>query len=437
MKNLLFFIAMLAMISCRPKEFEPPNIILIMADDLGYGDIGCYGNETISTPALNRLAEEGMKFMDFHSNGAVCTPTRAALMTGQYQQRHGLEGVIYAKGETRQAGLDVDAVTIADFMKKAGYATGMTGKWHLGYYIDYNPVYQGFDYFRGYVSGNIDYHSHIDGAGIPDWWHDLEKVQEKGYTTDLITKYALDFIEQNKDNKFFLYIAHEAPHYPYQGRNDKTFRRIGRPKLPSIAVEEKKAAYKEMIEVMDESTDRILTLLDSLGLHEKTLIFFCSDNGGVRGIANNGSLRGHKGTLWEGGHRVPAIAWWPGMIEAGTVSDETVMSMDLFPTFVKLSKFHETPPVRFDGVELTGLLLEDGSLPDRTLFWKYRKQAVARNGDWKLLIDGDSTFLYNLSKDPDEKNNLAQDEEKIVGELKEELHAWEQEVTRGVKMKTK
>ncbi len=437
MKNLLFFIAILAMISCKPKEFEPPNIILIMADDLGYGDIGCYGNEQINTPALDRLAAEGMKFMDFHSNGAVCSPTRAALMTGQYQQRHGLEGVVYARGETRRTGLDPKALTIADFMKKAGYATGMTGKWHLGYYIDYNPVYQGFDYFRGYVSGNIDYHSHIDGAGIPDWWHDLEKVQEKGYTTNLITKYALDFIEQNKDNKFFLYIAHEAPHSPYQGRNDKAFRSVGRPQLPPLSTEKKKKVYQEMVEVMDEGIGRIVALLDSLGLHGKTMIFFCSDNGGVEELSNNGDLRGHKGTLWEGGHRVPAIAWWPGNIRAGAVNDETVMSMDLFPTFVKLSKFHTKENLKFDGTDLTRLLLEDKPLPERMLFWRYRNRSAVRSGKWKLLMEGNNTKLFDLSNDLSEKNNMASEEPELVDELREKFQAWQQEMTQGVKMKTK
>ncbi len=418
MKKWLFLILVLATASCKPKEFEAPNIILIMADDLGYGDLGCYGNERIKTPALDSLAEQGLKFTDYHSNGAVCSPTRAALMTGQYQQRHGLEGVIYARGETRRIGLDPKAVTIADFMKKAGYATGMTGKWHLGYYIDYNPLYQGFDYFRGYVSGNVDYHSHIDGAGVPDWWHDLEKVEENGYTTDLITKHALEFIRQNKNKKFFLYVAHEAPHFPWQGRNDKAFRSVGRPQLPKLSTEKKKEAYKEMVEAMDEGIGRIVTLIDSLGLHGKTMIFFCSDNGGVKELGDNGDLRGNKGTLWEGGHRVPAIAWWPGNIEAGTINNETVMSMDLFPTFVNLSKFHSEELPDFDGTDITRLLLEGRSLPERTLFWKYRNQAVARQGDWKLILDSDSIYLFNLARDIGEQTNLADEEEELAAALK-------------------
>ena len=170
------------------------NIIIIMADDLGYGDIGCYGNTTIKTPNLDAIAAGGMKFTDFHSNGAVCSPTRAALLTGRYQQRCGIEGVIYAKGSTRETGIPLQEITFAEVLKSAGYKTAIFGKWHLGYNVKFNPTKQGFDEFRGYVSGNVDYHSHIDGAGMEDWWKNDEKVPEEGYSTDLITKHAIRFI---------------------------------------------------------------------------------------------------------------------------------------------------------------------------------------------------------------------------------------------------
>lgn len=423
--------------SCGPREFEKPNIILIMADDLGYGDIGCFGNEEIQTPFLDKLASEGLRFTDFHSNGAVCSPTRAALLTGRYQQRSGLEGVIYAKGETRQTGLDIDELTFADYMKNAGYATGIVGKWHLGYRIDFNPLYQGFDYFRGYVSGNVDYHSHVDGSGIPDWWHNLEKIEEKGYVTDLITDYSLEFIEKNMDKPFFLYIAHEVPHFPFQGRKDKADRFPGRKFSAHGSRKDKAGAYKEMIEVMDEGIGRILNRLEMLSLIDNTLVIFCSDNGGLKEVANNGNLKGSKGSLWEGGHRVPAIANWPKYIEPGTTTDEIVMSMDFFPTFVNLSKAKTKHDFKFDGVDITRLLIENKSLPDRTLFWKYRNQKVARNGIWKLLINKDTTHLYNLEADISELFDIADSKEGIVSQLKLELKHWEQDVVKGVKLKTK
>ncbi len=435
-----YFIVLLFMsliISCEPKEFEKPNIILIMADDLGYGDIGCYGNNEIKTPALDKLATMGLKFTDYHSNGAVCSPTRAALLTGRYQQRSGIEGVIYAKGETRQTGLDIEELTFGDFMKSTGYATGIVGKWHLGYRIDYNPIYQGFDYFRGYVSGNIDYHSHIDGAGFSDWWHDLEKVEEEGYVTDLVTEYALTFIEKNKDKPFFLYVAHEAPHFPYQGRNDIADR-TQNGKFPGLGSRTDKAgAYKEMIEVMDEGIGKIVDRLVMLGLSNNTLIIFCSDNGGSNSVADNGNLKGSKGSLWEGGHRVPAIAYWPNSIRPGTSTKETVMSMDLFPTFVNLSKAESLPDFKFDGVDITSLLLDNKPLPERTLFWKYRNQKVARKGKWKLMVDIDDSYLYNLDADISEKINLVDSKIKITSGLKSDLERWELDVSNGVKQRTK
>lgn len=431
---ILFLTALF--VSCGPKDFERPNIILIMADDLGYADISCYGNEEIKTPALDQLATEGLKFTDYHSNGAVCSPTRAALLTGRYQQRSGLEGVIYASGETRKTGLAIEELTFADYMKEAGYVTGIFGKWHLGYRIDFNPIYQGFDYFRGYVSGNVDYHSHVDGSGVPDWWHNLEKVEEKGYVTDLITKYSVEFIKENKDKPFCLYVAHEVPHYPFQGRNDKADRFPGVKFEQHGSRKDKKGAYKEMIEVMDEGIGQIISTLRELSLDKNTFVFFCSDNGGLRKYANNGDLRASKGSLYEGGHRVPAIAWWPGMIEPGTQTEQTVMSMDLFPTFVNLSKQETEESYGFDGVDLTRLMLEQRELPERSLFWKYRKQKVIRRGDWKLVVENDTSELYNLAEDLQESNDLSDDEQALSNELLEELVTWENEVVKGVKMRT-
>ena len=445
-RNLLFGLFavgfLLCLFNCAPREFAQPNIVLIMADDLGYGDVGCYGNEQIKTPAIDQLAIEGMRFTDFHSNGAVCSPTRAALLTGRYQQRSGIEGVIRAdpKSDTRQRGLGIEELTIADYLKEAGYSTGIVGKWHLGYKVEFNPLNQGFDYFRGYVSGNVDYHSHVDQAGFPDWWYNLEKVEEDGYVTDLITKYAIEFIEENKDEPFFLYVAHEAPHYPFQGRKDKADRYPGYRgrKIPAQGTrKDRMGAYKEMIEVMDEGIGKITEKLEELELKNKTLVIFCSDNGGFANVANNGILRGSKGSLWEGGHRVPAIAAWQGYIEPGSQSDETILSMDIFPTLVNLSKSEKGEEYDFDGVDITRLLIEGQSLPDRTVFWRYRNQKVARFDNWKLMMDKDTAKLFDLSADISETINLANLEENMADQLTEELRQWEKEVLSGVKLKTK
>jgi arylsulfatase A-like enzyme len=435
-KAFLLFLFLAIISSCAPREFEQPNIVLIMADDLGFGDIGCYGNTDISTPFIDRLAAEGIRFTDFHSNGAVCSPTRAALLTGRYQQRSGLEGVIYARGETRQTGLAIEETTIADLLKDAGYATGIVGKWHLGYRIDFNPIYQGFDYFRGYVSGNVDYHSHVDGAGVPDWWHNLEKTEEEGYVTDLVTDYAIEFIEKNHEQQFFLYVAHEAPHYPFQGRKDKADRFAGKNFVAHGSRKDKKGAYKEMIEVMDEGIGKIMTTLDELELSDKTMVIFCSDNGGLGEVADNGGLRGSKGRLWEGGHRVPAIVRWPGYILPSSVSHEIVLSMDFLPTFANLSKTFTNENYRFDGIDITRHLIEEKPLPERTVYWRYRDQKVARYKEWKLIVDKDSIHLYDLAEDLSEEVDLVNLADEVVQQLQQDLSEWEADIDRGIELRT-
>ena len=411
-----------------------PNIILIMADDLGYGDVSCYGSTKIQTPSIDALARGGMKFTDYHSNCPVCSPTRAALLTGRYQQRSGIEGVIYAKGPTRQTGIALEEITFAEVLKKHGYATGIFGKWHLGYNVEFNPARQGFDEFVGYVSGNVDYHSHIDGAGFEDWWKNCEKVPEEGYCTDLITRHGIDFIERHKDEPFCLYLPHEAPHSPYQGREDPPERLSGGRKGKKAKGDEIVRAYKEMVEVMDEGIGRIVETVRRLGLERKTFIFFCSDNGATK-KGSNGALSGYKGSLWEGGHRVPAVAYWPGRIKPGTITGQTVLGMDLFATMASIARAKPPAGLKLDGVDLSGMLTEDRKLPERTLFWRYRKEKAVRKGPWKLLLQRNQAKLYNLDEDLAEKKNLAKAKPAMVKQLEDELSAWEQEVSAGVKLR--
>ena len=408
------------------SSVQKPNIILIMADDLGYGGIGCYGNKILKTPHLDKMAEQGLVFTDFHSNGSVCTPTRAALLTGRYQQRSGMEGVIYVRGKTRQVGLDTSETTIAELLKANGYATGIMGKWHLGYKKTYNPVHHGFDEFYGYVSGNIDFHSHYDNAGIYDWWHNLDTIRETGYVTDLITSHSIDFIENNKDRPFFLYIPHESPHVPFQGRNDPAYRFPNTKFSYYGPVKDRDRAYIEMVEVMDEGIGKIMETLERLKLEENTLVLFISDNG-AEDFGHNGSLNGSKISLLEGGHRVPAIAYWKGKIQPG-VSRETTMSFDWMPTFLALSNTQIPTNLQLDGIDLTNLLLQQKELPARDLFWKYRKEKVIRRDQYKLLIREDEVFLFDLDKDLSEQNNLASAFPELVQQLKEKLAAWEMEI---------
>jgi len=428
-----------------------PNFVLIMADDLGYGDVGCYGNTVIRTPHIDALAAGGLRFTDYHSNGAVCSPTRAALMTGRYQQRCNVEQVITVAPEWRQKGMPLAETTLAEALKPAGYRVGIFGKWHLGYRPKFNPVRQGFDEFVGYVSGNVDYHSHVDGAGYADWWKQDQPAPEEGYVTDLITEYGVRFIEANKDRPFCLYLPHEAVHYPFQGRKDPAFRKVGGP-TRGMGRQNRAATYKEMLEVMDEGIGRIVATLRRLGLERDTLVIFCSDNGATS-VGDNGPLRAGKGSLFEGGHRVPAIAYWPGRIRAGAVTDETVLGMDWMPTLVRLAG--ATVDVAFDGVDLSGLLFEGRPLPERTVFWRYRGQKAVRRGPWKLVVRpvgrrdrsggqrsgagaaskappqvAEEVMLFNLDDDLGEQEDLAAARPEIVKALRAALAAWEADVDR-------
>ena len=405
-----------------------------MADDLGYGGLASYGDSSLRTPNIDNLAKGGIQFTDFHSNAPVCSPTRAALLTGNYQQRSGMEGVIYVRGETREVGLDSSEVSVAKLLKTAGYTTGIMGKWHLGYQPEYNPVQHGFDTFYGYLSGNVDYHSHYDNSGIYDWWHNLDSLYEEGYATDLISAHAVDFITENKEKPFFLYVSHEAPHVPFQGRNDPAYRFPGKEFSYHGPVEDTVKVYNEMVEVMDEGVGEILKALRENELEENTLILFISDNGAEL-FGNNGKLTGQKGNLLEGGHRVPGIAYWKGKITPRK-SSATVLSMDILPTLMTLSQGNYSGQLKFDGIDLSRHLLYHEPLEDRSLFWRYRNQKVARQKEWKLLLSDKDTLLVNLEKDVMEMHDLSTERPDILKELIKKLATWEQDVGPVSAMKT-
>jgi arylsulfatase A len=431
-RHLLFLIVLSVLFSCSHKNNTPPNIILIMADDLGYADIGCFGSDFIETPVLDKMASEGIKFTDYHSNGAVCSPTRAALMTGNYQQRAGIEGVIKAAKEFRKYGIGDSEKTLAEYFKEAGYRVGAFGKWHLGYQPEYNPTHHGFDVFFGYISGNIDFISHRDQAGIYDWWNNTDTSYEKGYVTDVITDHALEFMEMNKDHPFFIYLPHEAPHYPYQSRTDKADRLPGL-KFPTQGSRpDKKQAYKEMVEIMDENIGRVMLKLKELNLNENTFVLFCSDNGATK-LGNNGNLNGFKGSLWEGGHRVPAIAWYPQKIGAGGITDATVLSMDLLPALLAVAGISNDNTL--DGKDFSSVIFEESEMEARPVFWRFNKQWAVRKGDWKYLKIKENEYLFNLNSDIGEQQNRKEDEPEKFKELKNLLKEWEREMGK-YEMKT-
>ncbi|MHB8897179.1 MAG: sulfatase-like hydrolase/transferase [Thermoguttaceae bacterium] len=397
-----------------------PNIILILADDLGYGALGCYGGKDFHTPNLDRLAASGIRFTDFHSNGALCSPTRAALLTGRYQQRCAWvadQDLSPVFREQRRAnlpqrwawGISTNEWTVGKVLKNAGYHTGIIGKWHLGYDVRFHPMNYGFDEFRGFMGGNVDYHTHVAGYGLKqlDWWNGKTIENEAGYTTDLLTRYAVDFIARNKDAPFFLYLAHGAPHVPLQGRN---------PSRKKSPVEN----YKEMIGALDESVGAVIRELGNHRLESVTLVVFCSDNGPAapRGLAANANLRGKKGTLFEGGHRVPCIASWPGMIPPGRTCGNTVMTMDFLPTFAELAGAKMPSAHQVDGIDVMPLLTGGRDASNRVLHWLSGDEWAARKGPWKLTGKANEALtLVNVDDDIMESRNHVADQPELVNEL--------------------
>lgn len=424
---------------------QPPNIVYIMVDDLGYGDLGCYGSRINRTPNIDKLAEEGLSFTDFHSNGPMCSPTRASFLTGLYQYRFGPEFEKALDGISHyDQGLPLETRTIAEVLKSADYSTGIYGKWHLGYKPPYLPLNFGFDEFIGLGSGDGDHHTRIDRSGRRDWWNGDDLLSETGYSTDLITSHSIGFINRHRNRPFFLYVSYLAIHFPWQGPGDPPHRREGvdyhQDKWGIIPDRENVAPHvKAMVESVDKGVGRIIDRLRSLELEENTLVIVTSDNGGYvtyesggfKNISSNGILRGQKTEVYEGGHRVPAIAWWPGRVRAGTESSSVVMTMDMFPTFCELAGISLSGEMKIDGSSIVSILEGNSAIHERSVCWKNGDNRAIRSGCWKLCLIGDSRpELYNLDEDPGETRDLSSQNPEIVGRMIAEYRDWEEEVTK-------
>ncbi len=418
MKTLALALSLIGCAAQSGPDDPPPNFVIILADDMGYGDSSVYDG-WIETPQLERMAREGLTFTDFHSSGTVCSPTRAGLLTGLYQQRVGVPGVINAdpKHATHASGLTVEHTTFAELLRDAGYRTAVFGKWHLGYTTEFGPLRHGFEEFRGFVSGNIDYQSHYDRMGTFDWWVGEEKRDEPGYLTHLLTRHAVDYIGRHKDEPFCLYLPHGAVHSPIQGPTSPAIRGPNRQKKDGRA---RDVVVREMMAALDEHVGAVLDALEAQGVADRTLVIFLSDNGGA-GHMRNDPLRGRKGTVWEGGHRVPAIAWWPGRIGGGGESDQLCISLDLMPTMLGLAGV-DAP--KSDGISLEPALAGQ-SLGERQLFWK---GVAMRDGPWKLIRRGGKSQLYDLSNDIGERRDVAAAHPERVDAMSARLDAWRRDV---------
>lgn len=415
-----------------------PNVVLIMTDDAGYGDLGVYGATDLRTPHLDRLARDGVRFTDFYANAPSCTPTRAGLMTGRYQQRVRLE---WPLGMQRPAdydrGLPVTGRSLPQLMKNAGYATALVGKWHLGWKPQYSPGRHGFDYFFGFKSGFIDFYTHTS-PDSPDY-HDLfendSAVNVDGYMTDLITERSVRWIERNARSPFFIDVAYNAPHWPYQVPDKPTVARDSARHLSAFDdPTSTRAEYVAMVERVDQGVGRILETLDRLGLRENTIVIYTNDNGG-EWLSRNTPLFNHKMSTWEGGIRVPAIIRWPARIPAGRVTGQVGITMDLTASVLAAAGAQLPPDVHLDGMDLFPIL--EGRAPEveRTLFWRShpaRPNRAVRSGDWKLVLEP-RPMLFNLRNDIGERENLIGRHPDIARRLGTLLSAWENEVEREAK----
>ncbi len=412
------------LLSCAPPPTRrsQPNVIFILADDLGYGDLGCYGGVDVRTPNIDALAESGTRLSQFYVTAPVCTPSRMSFLTGRH----------YNYGIEPGLGMRASEVTLAEMFGAAGYRTALFGKWHMGIPEEVSPNNQGFDEFLGYKNGAMDSYSHYyywGGIHRHVLMHNMEELHEEGvYFPDIIVRESTRFIEQNKDQPFFLYVPFNLPHYPLQpaaGAIDR-FSHITDPL---------RRQYAACVWTLDERIGQILACLEDNGLREDTIVVFASDHGPSTeergGGGSAGNLRGHKATLWEGGLRVPFIISWPETIAAGQLRTQPAMGTDLLPTLAAYTGV--APPNRhLDGHSLAAVIHSTTAPPLREIMhWVYAEDWALREGPWKLTVEKDAGFLSNLDDDPGETNNLGSEHQDLVQRFVASHNDWVQQLARG------
>ncbi len=407
---------------------KQPNIVFIMADDLGWADLSCYGREDYATPAIDALAAHGVRFTQAYANSAVCTATRVALMTGRYQYRLpiGLEEPL----QGRAIGLPTAHPTLPSLLRLAGYRTALVGKWHLGDLPAYCPLQSGYDSFWGIRGGGVDYFTH-ELNGVGDLWDGETNIERVGYLTDLLGDRAVQVLEDmaGDDAPFFLQLNFTAPHWPWMGPDDQAesarLKAITDDPMPIQHWDGgDMATYAAMMVNMDHNVAKLTTALERLGLADNTIVVFTSDNGGER-FSKMWPFSGRKTELLEGGLRVPCLVRWPGVALAGSTSQAQVMTMDWLPTFLAAAGGAAHPDYPSDGVDITRAIA-GAALPARTLFWRFTNhdQKAARRGDYKYLQIGRNAFLFDLVADPMERANLKRRQPTQFHALKSEWQAW-------------
>ena len=413
------------------SKSSAPNIIFILADDLGYADLSCFGRDDYETPQIDRLAREGLRFKQSYANSSVCSPTRLALITGRYQYRlpAGLDEPL---GPNPELGLPPDHPTIASLLRDLGYDTSLVGKWHLGYLPKFGPLKSGYNRFYGAYGGGLDYFTHaftIGDFSMKDLFEDETAIEEHGYLTDMFTDRAVAEIDRlsKGDKPFFLSVHYTAPHWPWEGPGDAEVAKTLRNPFHYDGGSNK--IYAEMVASLDRGVGRALDALDASGKAENTIVVFTSDNGGER-FSKNWPFTGVKGELLEGGVRVPTLARWPARVKAGAVSEQVQMSMDWLPTLLAAAGGAPHPDYPSDGENLLDAMTGGPLVENRRLFWRHKShdQIAVRAGDMKYLSLGGFEYLFNLADDPMERANLKKHQPALFNELKAAFAAWDKDM---------
>ncbi len=406
-----------------------PNILFILADDLGYADVSCYGRRDFTTPNIDRIAAEGVRFTQAYANSAVCTASRVALITGRYHYRLavGLEEPLSTR-LPRKLGLPVDHPTLPSLLKKAGYQSALIGKWHLGQLPDFGPRQSGYDYFYGFRSGAVDYFTHKSGPATTDTddlWKDEGKIRRTGYLTDLLGARAVDLVETyaRTGRPFLISLHFSAPHWPWEAPGDEAKSQRLRNLFHYDGGTQR--TYQRMIQQMDLQIGRVLQALDAAGAGHDTIVVFTSDNGGER-YSDTWPFTGRKTELLEGGLRIPAVIRWPSRISSGVISEQVTIGMDWFPTLLAAAGAAPDPKFPSDGIDLLPGLTETAAPVPRKLFWryKYNDQQAARDSDWKYLKILDNTFLFDVVQDPMERANLKERHRDVYDRIVAEWNEW-------------
>lgn len=410
---------------------DRPNIVLIVADDLGYADVGFNGAKDIPTPHIDRLAAGGVRFSQGYVSHPFCSPSRAGLLTGRYQQRFGHEYNPKYDPHDEKSGLPTNQVTLADVLRQAGYVTGAVGKWHLGAVPRFHPNVRGFDEYFGFIGGSHNYRPGLPGSGqyVIPLVRNGDALDERDYLTDAFAREASSFIERHRDKPFFLYLPFNAPHGPFQAPPSRYLDRF------AGVADERRRIYYAMVSALDDAVGRVLATLRDTGREGSTIVFFLSDNGGRREAvaSSNGALRGYKEQLFEGGIRVPFLMRWPGTLAGGQVYQEPVIALDVFATAAAVSGARPPTDRKLDGIDLLPHLLgRKKGLPHGRLFWRTGGgQAYAvRQGDYKLVQEKDTKhpLLFDLARDPGETRDRAAQKPAIVRELSRAYDAWNSEM---------